>query len=102
MSRVRAFGRRGPLALCLVLDLSGCYPMGNSDGISPEAGFALRENRRLMTINPYAGDGSGPNPGGSGARAAQVMERYRADRPQGSETAGAGAEGASASAPAVE
>lgn len=68
------------LALGCALALSGCSdPMSTSDGISPAAGLAQRHNARVHIINPYAGDVPGPNPGGSGARAATIIERYEAD-----------------------
>ena len=63
--------------LSVGLGLGACDPMGASDGISPAGGLAQRHNARIMVINPYAGDGPGPNPGGSGLRMERVMERYR-------------------------
>ena len=75
-SRLLAFG--------CILAVSACHDptMSTSDGISPSAGLAQRHNARVHIINPYAGDGPGPNPGGSGARAASVIERYEAGMDQ--------------------
>ena len=68
------------LALVPVLMLLGCNdPMSASDGISPAAGQAQRHNKRVHVVNPYAGDGPGANPGGSGTRAATIIQRYEAD-----------------------
>lgn len=74
--------RSKPYVLGIILTVVACDPMGNSDGISPAAGLAQRENSRIMTINPYAGDGLGANPGGSGSRAAQVIEGYHSSANQ--------------------
>lgn len=76
-----------------LIGLAACAgdPMGASDGISPVAGLAQRENIRILAVNPYAGDGPGPNPGGSGQRAAGVIDRYQAGDAQVGEAAGGGA-----------
>lgn len=64
--------------LCAALLPLGCVdPMGNDDRISPVAGDAQQRNLRIHAIDPVAGDGPGPNPGGSGVRAARAIDAYR-------------------------
>ena len=64
------------LALTLPLLLSACSdPMTATDGIMPVAGLAQDHNAAIHIINPNAGHGGG-NPGGSGQRAAVVIDRY--------------------------
>ena len=64
--------------------LGGCdRTMGTSDGISAVAGIAPRSNLAAQTINPFAGQLPGPNPGGDGGRVAAVIDSYRAGIPAG-------------------
>lgn len=64
------------LALALPLVLAACAdPMAATDGIWPTAGLAQNHNAAVHITNPYAGHG-GANPGGSGRRAAVVIDRY--------------------------
>ena len=69
-------------ALFLSLLLAGCNrPMGDSDGVSPDAGIAPRHNVEAQTVYPGAGHRPTPNPGGDGKRAAAVIDRYRTGVP---------------------
>ena len=62
------------MALCMLL--TACMdPMSATDGIMPVAGLAQTHNAGVHVINPNAGYG-GANPGGSGRRAAVVIDRY--------------------------
>ncbi len=63
------------LLLGLMPLLAACDPMGATDGIMPVAGLAQSHNAGVHIINPNAGHG-GANPGGSGQRAATVIEGY--------------------------
>ena len=80
------------VALGCVLLVGACAdPMSTSDGIWPTAGLAQRVNKRVHVVNPYAGTGPGPNPGGHGTRAVEVIERYQAGpAPLGAEGAAVG------------
>lgn len=64
------------LALGLPLLLAACAdPMTATDGIWPTAGLAQKHNAAVHVVNPHAGHG-GANPGGSGRRAARVIDGY--------------------------
>ena len=62
--------------LGLPLLLAACAdPMTAPDGIMPVAGLAQIHNAGVHVVNPNAGYGSS-NPGGSGRRAAVIIDRY--------------------------
>ncbi|TGN62507.1 hypothetical protein E4L95_06445 [Paracoccus liaowanqingii] len=61
--------------------------MGHTDGIWPEAGSAQLKNLSSQTIGPEAGYGWGANPGGSGTRAAEVIQQYQSGTGQAIEPA---------------
>lgn len=64
------------LLLGFPLVLAACAdPMAATDGIMSVAGLAQDHNAAVHIINPHAGHG-GANPGGSGRRAARVIDGY--------------------------
>lgn len=79
------------LRLLCLLALAACSdPMSHEDGIMPDAGASQLANLRSQTIGPEQGYGWGTNPGGSGPRAAVVIQQYRTGSGQAQDVAPGG------------
>ena len=75
------------LRLLCLLALAGCSdPMSHEDAIWAEAGSAQLRNINSQTIGPDIGYGWSANPGGSGTRAANVIQQYQTGSGQAAST----------------
>lgn len=68
---------RSAFVMCLFLLAACADPMGHTDGIWPSAGSAQLTNLSIQTIAHEGAYGARANPGGSGPRAADVIQRYQ-------------------------